>query len=453
MALQPRPTFSSEQRRPHSSAWVAACFCFFLLLYGFTSRADAQVTDEAATLASGVSLDTTGTLHIDELQWMQDIVNIGQRGIGGHLYSKYFPGNTYGSALLYRLAARQTDKPYIWGNSVFGYHELAPSDSGARVALRLNALLGAFGMAMLFMWAMRRFSLQTAVITVLLIGLGSDWWYQSRGFFSEVGAGAFAMAALCFADADRPYWASALLGVSLLFRPTNLIAVPIWLFSMRNTGRRALPSSVFMIISLGFLAYYNWLRFGSPANFGYGIESFKTAVPIGLVGVLFSPGRSLFFYSPILILMFTGGRRLYSKDKILALLVFGVAAAYVLMAASWHDWWGGKVWGSRLVTPIVPLLGVLIAAAVDHALHMPDRRLVFSIILLGIVGMGIQLLTLTQNPVTVLDSALKSGYVTDGQSIMSLSKNSLALQLRYLPGTNRCTLDAYSLRMLFSQCY
>ncbi len=450
--VQPLSASAAEQPALRPALWAGACFCLFLLLYSLTSRADVQVSDEAAILATGVALDTNGVLYVDSLQWLQDSVNIGQVGNGQHLYAKYFPGNVLGSALLYRLAALPNDRPYIWGTSDFGYHVIAPSQAGVHFALRLNAWLGALGMTMLFLQARRLYGLSTAILTALLIGVGSDWWYQSRGFFSELGAGALMMSALYFADAEKPYWCSLALGISLLFRPTNLLAVPIWIYSLQKRKPSDLLAGLFLVAGLAALAYYNWLRFGSAMDFGYGSEAFKASILVGLAGALFSPGRSLFLYSPILVMAILGGRWTYTADKRRALLMIGVAGSYILAVAAWQTWWGGKAWGSRLLTPVVPLLGVLVAATVDRALRTRAHGLMSAIAILGTAGLGVQLLTLTANPVVVLDSYLNSGYATYAESILSPSKNWLALQLRNLPNTSPCTIDAYSLRTLFAQC-
>ncbi len=441
----------SSPRRPNG-AWIAGCFLFFLVLYGFTSRSEAQVSDEAAMFSAGASLATKGSLAIDGLRWLQDIVDIGKTGVAGHLYSMYFPGNTLGAACLYRIGARPDDTPYVWGNPDFGFHELAASASGAHLAFRFNALPGAIGLTFLFLLAWRLYGRGPAIGAVMLIGLGSDWWYESRGFFSEVGAGAGLIAALYFAEARRPYQSSLALGISLLFRPTNLIGLPIWLFSMRGSVRRSLPSVSFLIAGLGILAYYNWLRFGSVGDFGYGSWGFHGPLPVGIVGVLLSPGRSIFWYSPIVILVFTGLRELFARNKGLGVLVTGTAVGYVLIAAAWDVWWGGRVWGSRLLTPIVPLLGVPIAAIVRRFQLTNSTRLGVAIALLGALGAGIQLLTLSQDPVVVVGKYISSGYASFADSIMSLTKNALALQLKNLPGTSLCTLDAYSLRALLSHC-
>ncbi len=187
-------------------------------------------------------------------------------------------------------------------------------------------------------------------------------------------------------------------------------------------------------------------------DFGYGSEAFNGSILVGLAGVLFSPGRSLFLYSPILVMAVLGARWMFAADKRRALIIMGAAGSYILAVAAWQIWWGGKAWGSRLLTPVVPLLGTLMAATVDRALRTQARGLMSAIAILGMAGLGVQLLTLTANPVVVLDSYLASGYATYAESILSPSKNWLALQLRNLPNATPCTIDAYSLRTLFAQC-
>src|SRR5438874_5092705 len=139
------------------------CFVSFLLFYGITARGKIQSSDEAAVFATGVSLATRGRLAIDQLQWLQEHVNIGERGPDGHLYTKYFPGNIFSVALIYKVTARANDQPYIWSAP------LAPSIRGASWAFRVNAVWGALGMAALLFLVRRYFEWRTAIATVLLI--------------------------------------------------------------------------------------------------------------------------------------------------------------------------------------------------------------------------------------------------------------------------------------------
>ena len=308
------------------------CFISFLLFYGLTSRADFQSSDEVAVFASGLSLEMRGNLAIDQLQWLDNTLNlnIGEVGPDGHLYSKYFPGNILSTSIIYHFAKKPNDQPFFWSvprnlNPTKGNIELAPSNRGARTALKVNALFGALAMTALFLLLNRYFDWKTSLVTVLLTGICSDWWYQSRGFLSEVGAGAFLITCLYFAAAEQPYQSGLALGLSLLFRPTNIVALPIWGKAAWEKGKKAIWSGIGIAAGLLFLALFNWFRFGSVFNFGYANEGFNSNIFLGLFGILLSPGRSLFVYSPVLILAIPGARFLYKKQKALTfnLLVDG----------------------------------------------------------------------------------------------------------------------------------
>ncbi len=404
--------------------------------------------------ASGVSLATTGSLDIDSLRWLQAQENLGHEGAGGHLYTKYFPGNVLGTALIYRLTQRPNDRPYI--SSGYGLtpnpHIFAPSDFGARLALRLNALLGAIGVAALYAFLLRRFDWRTATITVLLFGLCTDWWYQSRGLFSEVGAGAFLMLSLYFAETGAPSMSGVSLGLSLLFRPTNLLGIPLWLLGVRKKNLRSLWTGVFIALGFCALLAYNWLRFHSLLDFGYANENFSGSIVEGLVGLLFSPGRSLFFYSPILILCISGALAFYKTDRVLTGTLLTVIVCYILSVAMWHAWDGGTSWGSRLITPVLPLLGVFLAPMLGKAFSTEPEKTRFYMPLLAGLGFGIQLLTLIMNPMYVLIYYTAAGPISYGDAILSFQDSWLSLQIRYLEHWNICNIDGYSIRQLLTRC-
>jgi hypothetical protein len=427
------------------------CFLAFALFYGVASRADLQLTDEVAVFASAVSLAEQGDLSIDELRWLDETINLGDTGAGGHLYAKYFPGNLFSAAAIYRLA-QSADQPFLWhvprDVSEIGAVELASSNRGVRFALRLDAVFGALAMTFLLLLLLRHFDWKTAVVTVLFVGVGSDWWYQSRGFLSEVGAGALLIASLYFADQQKSHASSLALGLSLLFRPTNLIGLPVWL---KSAWEKKSIGSVWGILLGGLgLALFNWIRFASPLNFGYRDESFTPNLLDGLYGVLLSPGRSVFLYSPILTLAIPGAWMFYKKQKSLTLAAALTVVSYILMAASWHSWDGGWAWGSRLLTPILPLLGFLSAPAIDSAW---GRRGDFAVVLiLALLGFGIGLTALAANPLDSLVNAVVYGGVEYNETINSVQNSWLALQLQSLKGWQFCRLDSYTLRLWFGNC-
>lgn len=432
---------------PQHKTSALLCFVFFTLFYGWTARARLQVSDEVATFATGISLATQGDLAIDELQWLQDAVNIGARGAGDHLYAKYFPGNVVSSAALYLLAGPRTDPPYVWNGK-----DLAPSLARAEIAMRLNAGLGALGLTLLLLTTSKLFDLRTAWVTVILVGLCSDWWYQSRGFLSEVGAGALMMACLYFADDRRPFLSALSLGASLLFRPPSILGLPLWGLSVWKSDQRRRAALSVVLIAAGAvaLAAYNWVRFGSPTNTGYGTEGFSGDLLAGLQGLLLTPGRSLFVYSPVLLLALAGAVALYRRHRPFAVAVLASIVCYVVAMAAWHSWDGGWTWGSRLLTPILPLVGLLCAPVVERL--WSDWRILVVVVALGALGSGVQVFALARDPIRVLNEQVSGGRVPYADTIYSVERSWLALQAQSLSGWTPCDVDAQALRAMVGSC-
>ncbi len=95
-----------------------------------------------------------------------------------------------------------------------------------------------------------------------------------------------------------------------------------------------------------------------------------------MLGPLVSPGKSLFLYSPILILAIpstliawkTRWRQFIAPWLILLALIFAQALFY-------DDEWAGRVnWGLRFLLPAVPLLAVLCAPALELILDTRSNR-------------------------------------------------------------------------------
>ncbi len=419
------------------------CFLCFLLFYGITARGKLQASDEAAVFASGISLATSGHLAIDQLRPLQAHVNIGAEGPDGHLYTKYFPGNVFTVALIYKLTARADDQPYIWSI------EIAPSATGAWWALRVNAFWGALGMTALLFLVRRYFGWRTAIITVVLIGTCSDWWYQSRGLYSEVAAGALLIASMHFALSDSPYRSAAALALSILFRPTNLIAAPFWMIASWHKGKSALSAFVIMG-SLALLAIYNWARFGSPLNFGYPEGNLNVPFLTGLHAMFLSPGRSLFVYSPILLLAIPGIWIFFKRDRRLTVLCLFVVLGYAAVVASWGPLGWGLSWGMRLMTPILPVLGFLMAGTIDYVFR--NKWAIIVPVALGLIGFAIQIAALLRDPTHVLIDQVQSGNVKFEETIYSVRHCWLALQIEAARHSEACDLDSYTLRRLLTSC-
>ena len=415
-----------------------------MLLYGITSRGKLQASDEAAVFASGISLATTGHLAIDRLKPLQEKVNLGTEGPDGHLYTKYFPGNVFAVAFVYKLTARENDQPYVWTT------ELAPSISGARWALCLNAFWGALGMTGLLFLVRRYFDWHIAITTVALIGVCSDWWYQSRGLYSEVAAGALVTWSLFFAISERVYASSGLIALSSLFRPTTLLALPFIAKAARGKSRGLIACALIVGVGLFGLVTYNWARFGSPLKSGYPPGNLSVPLLTGLSVLFFSPGRSIFAYSPILLLAIPGAWFFFKRDKPMALLCLFFILAHGLIVACWGPLGWGLSWGSRLMTLTLPVFGILIAATMEQIWR---RKWLLPIpILLGLLGAGVQIVALLRDPTHVLIDRVQSGDVKFEETIYSARHCWLALQIDAARNFNPCELDSHTLRRLFTSC-
>jgi hypothetical protein len=426
------------------------CFASFLLFYGLTSRGNLQTSDETAVFATGISLATRGNLAIDELQWLDSRVNVGQKGRDGHFYTKYFPGNVFSIALAYKLTARANDQPYV--GPYGGVMEFAPSVTGARWAMKVNALWGALGMTALLFLLRRYFDWRTAILAVVLVGLCSDWWYQSRGLFSEVGAGAFLIASLCFAVYGKPYGSGATLALSMLFRPTNLLGLPIFGWAVWRKGKilHAVGSGVILAAGGLILAAYNWARFGSVLNPGYGSGILSVPFFQGLHAMFLSPGRSFFVYSPILLLAIPGAWLFYKRDKVVTIICLAIAAGYVVIIAPLAPLGWGLTWGARLLIPIVPLLTIFAASVLERVWNR--KWIACSVLLLAALGLSVQVVALLQSPTKVMIDEVASGKIQYEDTIYSVRNCWLALQIRSLSQWQSCELDSYTLRRLFTKC-
>jgi hypothetical protein len=422
------------------------CFACFLVFYGVTARGDLQTSDESAVFATGIALATLDRLSINELAWMNENVNLGKKGPDGNLYAKYFPGNIFGVALVYKLAARPYHEPYFWVRNI----RLADSGPAARLAMRLNALWGALAMTSLLLLVRRYFDWRTAILTVLLVGLCSNWWYESRGLFSEAGAASFLITSLCLSAYGRPYASTTALALSLLFRPTNVIGFPIWVKTVWGKWGQAFATGLTLVAAVFVLAFFNWIRFGSPLDFGYGQETFQGSILRGLHGLFLTPGRSLFVYSPVLLLAIPGTWLIYKKERALVITCLIVIVSYILAIATWWGWDGGLAWGCRLLTPIVPLLGFLTAPVLFHA--WKNRWVVTAVAVLALTGFSVQVIALLRNPLRVMIERVASGEVSYDDTFYTVRKSWMALQIGALTRWEPCDLDSYTLRRWFTQC-
>lgn len=143
-------------------------------------------------------------------------------------------------------------------------------------------------------------------------------------------------------------------------------------------------------------SWFNWVRFGGATTTGYGSGGFAS-LPVppafvvyeGLWGLLFSPGKSIFLFTPALLILILFWHKI--KKKYLPEVITGLVLAitYLVFIASlvggedFYPWHGEASFGPRYILPILPF-ALLIVALIYQQLSSLQRRLVFwPIILFG----------------------------------------------------------------------
>ena len=256
----------------------------------------------------------------------------------------------------------------------------------------LNPFVTALAAVLLFSTVrVLRFSRRSALLVAVIFSFFTIAWPYSKTTFSEPLTGLLILTSVYAAFTSkltvprelRWVFLSALaLGIGALVRTDVLILMPLIAAYTTFTSierpltsqtalrllRRALAFASGLSIGIIVILAYNFVRFGAPLETGYGSEMFGFVTPIrvGLYGLLLSPGRSIFIFSPPLVFVVLGLPAFWARWKSEFLLIFALAAAYTVVFAHWWAWAGGGVWGPRLLVPIIPILMITAGAFFDN---------------------------------------------------------------------------------------
>lgn len=164
---------------------------------------------------------------------------------------------------------------------------------------------------------------------------------------------------------------------------------------------------VFLIILL-----YNQFRFDAFFSTGYEDQEekikFATPLLVGLQGYLFTPGRSLFLYSPILLFFPWGFVKLYQKDAWLAVGIGILCTMYLCVMSMWQNWAGGWDWGPRHIYQITPFLFIMAAVFFDGKMLWDHTAKKVGWVVLITLSVFVQFLGLAADPVKVIGGFLQT---------------------------------------------
>lgn len=265
----------------------------------------------------------------------------------------------------------------------------------------MASLLAALSVAMLYLLARRVASPAQALAAALIYAFATETWAVSSQALWQHGGGQLSLAAALYSlvrfweEPGRRRWllmAGAAAGLAAAIRPSNalfLAAAALWLPAA--TRRRADWAAFLCAPAVlgAAVAAYNLHVFGRAS--GGNPASFQAPFWPGLAGVLLSPGRGLFIYTPAAVFAVAGAVIWLRNRNRFRGPVWPVSTAFAVsltvLVSKWPVWWGGHCWGPRLLADAAPAMALLVIPAMDRA----ERRRAWRGLLTGAVAASVVL--------------------------------------------------------------
>lgn len=341
------------------------------------------------------------TQSMVEKQSLSFFEKVSQEDTEGEKYSKYGIGMSVAAIPF-----------YLAGKGVATVLSIDPAYSTLFCVSMINAIVSALACVLLYRFGCERFgfSHQTSSILALGFGLSTMAWCYSEDFMSEPLTSFFILWSAFVITGKDPsrncqnrILGGVLFGVTLTFRLASLVSLPgFFFFLWQSTGQgsgeaRAKFSAILkflipVIFFVSFLFLYNYVRFQNILETGYE-EGFVANGWVGFIGILFSPGKSIFLYNPLIIVGCLALPVFFRDQTRIAFLFGWIVLAHLLLFSFWHSWFGGWGWGPRLMLVTFPYL-ILPVGFLLEGKGKVARSVVISATTLGIL---IQIPSVTVN--------------------------------------------------------
>jgi len=283
---------------------------------------------------------------------------------------------------------------------------LGPSPEIARVldafACHLaGSLVGAFVVWLFYLLCLRHGASQSiALFAAALLAVGSIVWVYARSPFTEI------VQIACFTGFflelskllgrldDRTallvgLWAGMLVNTKYIYGLSLpgafLVVLLVHWREIRPLARACVFAALGLVPGALMALAYNFVRFGSVFNTGYkGVTGVLVEnVLVSLWGFFFSPGKSLFLYTPPLLLALLGFGCFWRAHRATALAILLTVFPVLLFYARFPSWPGDWAWGPRYAVFAVPVL-LLPAVSFLSSMRWPRRSLAVGVLAIGI---------------------------------------------------------------------
>jgi hypothetical protein len=279
------------------------------------------------------------------------------------------------------------------------------------------------------------FGLRRSALAALGAGLGTILWAGSKSSFSEPFMGMLiTFQFLClvrYATEPALRWialAATSFGLVFLSQPAMIAllgpplgGVVLWTgwrrhrLGVAGLLRVAAAFGLPVAACAAVLGWLNFVRYGDVMSTGYWNIALEY-IPLyeGIYGVLLSPGKSLFLYSPPLLLAAVGARAWLRRCGAVALFPVLAFALFLGLYGSLPIWHGDGAWGPRYFTPLTGVLAVLAAGVLAPESATAPRRNERRWLGLVALGMAVQVIGVTTSTPAYFALLLENRVVLEG---------------------------------------
>ncbi|MFQ5665233.1 MAG: hypothetical protein ACE5I7_02260 [Candidatus Binatia bacterium] len=368
-------------------ACLLGCLCFGIYL---TNLRPMGAWDSIPARLLPFSILHEGNLDLDEFGWLRRLSP-----------SPYFLRHTHRGHWLsgYPIAVAVLVTPlfvpaawWLYGNHVD--HDDVRFRLASVVMERIGAAaIAAVSVSLVFFTVCTLTSAGMATAVALVYGLGTSTWAIGSQALWQHGLAEVAVAGISLFLVARDTRRNAVAAggfaaLAVLARPTMIVfALLALVFMWRERRGRLLPFLSLPIAGMVLLFAYN-LRLASVLVGGYASERLVMPRFKRLAGLLVSPSRGLFIYTPVAALVLPAMvRRFRGGPRWLAYLPAGIAG-YVLLYSSWQGWWGGQTYGPRFLTDVLPAIVLCTVPIVERLWQLRVGRV--ALVGLTVWGLGVQ---------------------------------------------------------------
>ena len=431
-----------KNERRVGPAWVAL-FALLVAVYLASGSGRFRIVDEVSIFGVTESVAKRASLDTNAIAWTQWVNSpgevLGAFGPQGDVFSKKGPAPALLAVPFYLIG---------WLSGLLPVAALRLSM--LQTAFWFNAAVTALTAVVLARLALALgYRLRTALAAGLLFGLGTLAWPYATHFFGEplstlallgcihalvrlrqTGRARFAAwagvaAGTLVATSAAQAVLLAPLGVYLLWGSANqrisesanleerYSPFAIRPFAIRHSLIRLLAFAVPLLIVAGLLAVYNQVRFGAPLSTGYHFdagEGFTANWLQGLWGLVFSPYRGLFWYTPLALASVLAWPAFIRRHRAEGWLLLAITGMMIGLFGKWWMWWGGFAWGPRFLAPLSPLFVLVLLPWLAGGLRRRWARIALAA--LAVVSGAVQVLAVSANYVNY-EIALRALYPTD----------------------------------------